>query len=50
VSFTEKSARTAIDMTIAITQVRPEAIEALAGVKLGWQQTLDRLAALLADA
>lgn len=49
VSLTGETGRTALTMTIDITDTQPDAAAALAGVEIGWRQTLDRLAALLAN-
>ncbi len=47
VTFTENSGHTTVQMTIVITELKPQGIAALAGVQLGWRQTLDRLAVML---
>ena len=47
VSFTEHDGGTVLTMTIRITNIQPSAAQALAGVELGWLQTLGRLAELL---
>jgi hypothetical protein len=36
-------------LTIHVTAARPEAAPALAGLRPGWQQLLDHLAALVRD-
>lgn len=48
VSFAEDAGQTVLTMTIRITDIQPQAAPALAGVELGWHQTLDRLAEMLA--
>jgi uncharacterized protein YndB with AHSA1/START domain/DNA-binding transcriptional ArsR family regulator len=48
VSFAEDAGQTVLTMTIGITDIQPAAAPALAGVELGWRQTLDRLAEMLA--
>jgi uncharacterized protein YndB with AHSA1/START domain/DNA-binding transcriptional ArsR family regulator len=47
VSLAGGAAHTVLTVTIDVTAVRPEAAAALAGVELGWRQSLDRLAAVL---
>lgn len=49
VSLTEETGCTILTMTIDITDTQPDAAAVLAGVEIGWRQTLDRLATLLAD-
>ena len=48
VLFAEEAGQTALKMTIVITDIQPAAAPALAGIELGWRQTLGRLAEMLA--
>jgi uncharacterized protein YndB with AHSA1/START domain/DNA-binding MarR family transcriptional regulator len=40
---------TRLSMTIRVTDARPEAAPALAGIELGWEQLLDNLAGVVAE-
>jgi uncharacterized protein YndB with AHSA1/START domain/DNA-binding transcriptional ArsR family regulator len=48
VAFTRAGAGTAVAMTIHVSDVAPAAAPALAGVTIGWEQMLAKLAVLLA--
>lgn len=48
VSFVEEAGHVILAMTIDITDIQPAAAPALAGVELGWRETLGRLARMLA--
>lgn len=48
VSFGEHAGHVVLAMTIDITEIQPAAAPALAGLELGWRETLDRLARMLA--
>ena len=40
---------TRLYMTILVTEARPGAVTALAGMRIGWEQLFDKLAALLGE-
>jgi uncharacterized protein YndB with AHSA1/START domain/DNA-binding transcriptional ArsR family regulator len=50
VELTRHSAGTKLSLTIRVTDARPEAAPALAGMDLGWNQLLDKLAEHLLNA
>jgi uncharacterized protein YndB with AHSA1/START domain/DNA-binding transcriptional ArsR family regulator len=47
VRLTRRGAGTKVDMSIHVTDARPEAAPALAGMEPGWENALDQLAAVL---
>lgn len=48
VTLREEDGQTALDLTVTVKEIRPGAAPAIAGVEIGWNQVLDRLAAHLA--
>lgn len=49
VSLTRRARGSRLQIRISVTDVTPEAIPALAGIPLGWEQVLDKLATHLED-
>jgi uncharacterized protein YndB with AHSA1/START domain len=50
VTFDEHDGKTTLTQRIVVTRATAEAADALAGMEIGWSQSLDRLAELLAQA
>jgi uncharacterized protein YndB with AHSA1/START domain len=49
ITFSEENGRTTVDIEARVLKVDPKMTDALAGMEQGWNESLDRLAALASD-